>query len=266
MESYLARSSELGPHGHSDYVKTQLLLQSETARFPSDDEFRHTLRSANLYSHPCVQHVLASIENHDSREFLPLDDYSVEHVMPQQSPLPPAWRKDLGRKHQRIHDRWVHTIGNLTPTRFNPELGVRPVRPFAEKRDTEGGYRSRGLQTLDADLGQASVWNRKAMKQRGRRLAQLALSVWSYPDVPDATLEEARERARRTWIVEDHPQLQPGTPMRKLYDEICQAFDKLDLQAPEPLRKYISFKAQDAEGANVVDIIGLNPTKVRRVP
>ena len=145
-------------------------------------------------------------------------------------------------------------VPNLTLTRSNPELGVRP---FAEKRDTEGGYGSSGLQTLDADLRKSSVWNRKALKQRGRRLAKLALSVWSYPDVPDEILEEARERARRTWTLEDHPQLQPGTPMRELYDLICLAFDKLDLQAPEPLRKYISFKAQEAEGANVVDITPL---------
>ena len=247
----LARSSELGPRGHFDYVNTQLLLQSETARFPSDEEFRHTLKSADLYSRPCAQHVLASLENHDSREFLPLDDYSVEHIMPQQSPLPPAWRRELGRKHQRIHDRWVHTLGNLTLTRYNPELGARS---FADKRDAEGGYRSSRLRTLNADLRKAPAWTRKALKRRGQRLSRIALSVWPYPSVSAATLEEARERARRIWTVEDHPQLQPGTPMRELYDLICQAFAKLDLQQPEPLRNYISFKAG---GANVVDIIPL---------
>ena len=93
------------------------------------------------------------------------------------------------------------------------------------------------------------------MKRRGQRLSRIALSVWPYPSVSAATLEEARERARRIWTVEDHPQLRPGTPMRELYDLICQAFAKLDLQQPEPLRNYISFKAG---GTNVVDIIPLH--------
>ena len=68
-------------------------------------------------------------------------------------------------------------------------------------------------------------------------------------------LEEARERARRTWTIDDHSQLQPGRPMRELYDLVCRAFAKLELDQPEPLRKYISFKAG---GTNVVDIIPLH--------
>ena len=248
----LARSSQLGQCGFLEYVNTQLLLQSETARFPRDDEFRRTLKSADLYSRPCVQHVLASLENHDNREFQPFDDYSVEHIMPQQSPLPAPWCKELGRKHRRIQQRRVHTLGNLTLTRYNPELGASS---FAEKRDAETiGYRSSCLRTLNEDLCQASAWTGKALKRRGKRLAELALSVWPYPSVPAATLKEAEESTRRVWAVEGHPQLQPGTPMRDLYDLICQAFAKLDLQQPEPLRNYISFKAG---GANVVDIIPL---------
>ena len=91
--------------------------------FPSNEEFAHTLKTADLYSRPCVHHVLASLENHNTKEYLPLRDYSVEHVMPQQSPLPSEWRKTLGRNHQRIHDRWVHTLGNLTLTQV--QFGAR---------------------------------------------------------------------------------------------------------------------------------------------
>ena len=247
----MARSSELGPEEHFEYIQTQLLLQSETARFPSDEEFGHTLKTADLYSRSCAHHVLACLENHDSREYLHLDEYSVEHVMPQQTPLPSAWRQELGRKHQRIHDRWVHTLGNLTLSQYNSELGTRS---FADKRDMEGGYRSSRLRTLNADLVDASTWTRKALKARGRRLAGIALSIWPYPSVPDEQLAEARERNRRIWTIEDHPQLLPGAPMHELYDQICQALAKLGLQEPEPLSKYISFKAG---GENVVDITPL---------
>ena len=172
--------------------------------------------------------------------------------MPQQSPLPSAWRKALGRNHQRVHDRWVHTLGNLTLTRYNPELGSRS---FAKKKKAKGGYQESRLRTLNVDLCEATAWTRKALKRRGRRLATLALSVWPYPTVPAAMLEDARERARRIWTIDDHSQLQPGRPMRELYDQVCRAFSKLELDQPEPLRKYISFKAG---GNNVVDIIPLH--------
>lgn len=62
---------ELGPRDDFDHVKTQLLLQCESARFPNDEEFLRTLESADLYSRPCVQHVLASLENHGRKEVLP---------------------------------------------------------------------------------------------------------------------------------------------------------------------------------------------------
>ena len=212
----LARSSELGPRDHFDHVKTQLHLQSESARFPTDEEFLRTLESADLYSRPCAQHVLVSLENDDRKEPLLLDEYSLERVMSQQSPLPPAWRDHLGPEHQRIHDRWVHTLGNLTLSRYNSELSALP---FARKRDGRGGYKSGPLDTLNADLRQApgprpqaDAWIEEALQQRGQRLARLALSVWPYPSVPVAKLDKARERAHRVWTLEDHPQLLPGAP------------------------------------------------------
>lgn len=245
----LARSSELGPHDHFDHVKTQLLLQCESARFPTDEEFLRTLESADLYSRPCAQHVLVSLENDDRKEPLLLDEYSLEHIMPQQSPLPPAWRDHLGPEHQRIHDRWVHTLGNLTLSRYNSELGSLP---FARKRVGRGGYKSGPLDILNADLRQADAWTEEALQQRGQRLARLALSVWSSPSVPVAMLDEARKRAHRVWTLEHHPQLLPGAPMHHLYERLCQEAVQLGLRPPEFLRKYISFKY---EGVNVVDMI-----------
>ena len=164
----LARSSELGPRDHFDHVKTQLLLQSESARFPTDEEFLRALESADLYSRPCAQHVLASLENDDRKEPLLLDEYSLEHVMSQQSPLPPAWRDHLGPEHQRIHDRWVHTHGNLTLNWYNSELSALP---FAQKRDGRGGYKSGPLDTLNADLRQAPG---RRLDQRGATTARPA--------------------------------------------------------------------------------------------
>ena len=247
----LARSSEFGPNDHLEFIQMQLLLQSETARFPTDDEFLRTLESADLYSRPCAHHVLAALENHDRKEAMLLDDYSLEHIMPQQNPLPPAWRDHLGPEHQRIQDRYVHTLANLTLSCYNSELSSLS---FAQKRDRKGGYRSSPLQTLNSDLRRAPVWTEPVIHRRGQRLARLALSVWPHPSVSADLLEQARERAHRVWTLEDHPQLLPGAPMRDLYERICREFYLLGLQSPEFTRNYIAFKC---EGVNLVDVIPL---------
>ena len=36
--------------------------------------------------------------------------------------LTEAWRVDLGRNADDIHEEWLHTIGNLTLSAYNPEL------------------------------------------------------------------------------------------------------------------------------------------------
>ena len=186
----LARSSLLAPH-HLEHIRIQLILQSETARFQT------ALESADLYSRLCAQHVLISVENHDREPSLNqdvLEDFSVEHIMPQQSPLPPHWRAHLGPDHQRIHDRWVHTLGNLTLTRFNSALGTKS---FEDKLKGETGYVLSPLERLNDDMRNTDAWTEDAIRQRGQSLARLALSIWPWPSVPDAVLEEARERARR---------------------------------------------------------------------
>ena len=52
--------------------------------------------------------------------------------------------KDLGEQWKDIHTKYLHTIGNLTLTGYNPELSDRS---FVEKRDMKGG-----LQIVQFDL------------------------------------------------------------------------------------------------------------------
>ncbi|MHA7306911.1 GmrSD restriction endonuclease domain-containing protein [Arthrobacter sp. TMN-49] len=50
----------------------------------------------------------------------------------------PVWQDALGADWETVHDRYLHTLGNLTLTGHNPEYSDRP---FREKRDMEGGFR-----------------------------------------------------------------------------------------------------------------------------
>jgi hypothetical protein len=57
------------------------------------------------------------------------EESSIEHVMPQT--LTPEWYEMLGADAADVHTEWLHTIGNLTLTGYNPELSNRS---YAEKR------------------------------------------------------------------------------------------------------------------------------------
>jgi len=54
------------------------------------------------------------------------EQISIEHIMPQT--LSPTWKAELGKNFEQIHAQWLHTIGNLTLSGSNSELGNKPSR------------------------------------------------------------------------------------------------------------------------------------------
>jgi uncharacterized protein DUF1524 len=62
--------------------------------------------------------------------------------MPQNEELSASWKSALGPEWQRVHQTWLHTLGNLTLTGYNSEYSDKP---FLEKRDMPGGFRDSPL-------------------------------------------------------------------------------------------------------------------------
>ncbi|MEI2750210.1 MAG: HNH endonuclease family protein [Ferruginibacter sp.] len=116
-------------------IQASLLLLQSYRRFPSrrrvsSGRFRpRTFTTSAAGATGCV-----ALENHGKKERVAIDEYTIEHIMPQSEPLPPAWRKELGPEWERIHATYLHTLGNLTLTGYNSEYGNRP---FTVKRDRE---------------------------------------------------------------------------------------------------------------------------------
>ena len=71
-----------------------------------------------------------------ARSVFPVDEYTIEHILPQNENLSAKWREDLGPEWRRVQESWLHTLGNLTLTGYNAEYSDRP---FPEKRDMKGG-------------------------------------------------------------------------------------------------------------------------------
>ncbi len=130
-----------------------------------------------------------------------VDEYTIEHIMPQNENLSTAWKTELGMEWKRIHETWLHTLGNLTLTGYNSEYSDRP---FTEKRDMPGGFKESPLK-LNKGLGQLDQWNEDTIKERAGRLAEIALKVWAVPKLANDILEAYKPKAVTSgYSIEDH--------------------------------------------------------------
>lgn len=239
----------LDKNRYLESIKAHFLLLPSYRRFPRDAEFERELKSRDLYNLRSRSYWLRRLENHGRKEPVPVDEYTIEHILPQNENLSAEWRETLGRDWKRVQETWVHTIGNLTLTGYNPEYSDRP---FPEKRDMPRGFRESPLR-LNQGLGEVEVWNEAAIQARADRLAKQALEVWPAPALPDEVLECYRKTptAEPTYTIEDHPYLLSG-PMRELFEAFRKEVLALDPCVTEEfLKLYVAYKAE----TNFVDVV-----------
>ena len=143
----------------------------------------------------------------------------------------------------------MHTIGNLTLTRYNSEFGDRP---FIEKRDMKGGFRTSPL-NLNEGLGQLETWNLSAIQDRAERLTGIAVDVWPQPHLAADVLGRYRDQPARSdrYTLADHPNVVAGGAMQGLFETLRKEILALDPAVTEEVFKiYIAYKAE----TNFVDI------------
>ncbi len=150
-------------------------MNNSSRRFPDDAEFQHNFVHRNSYNFKRKDYLLRRLENHDRKEPVSMNEYTTEHILPQNENLSSEWQDMLGPDWLDVRNRWLHTIGNLTLTGYNSEYRDRP---FQEKRDMTGGFRESPLH-LNKGLGILDHWNEDAIKERAARLAARAMQIWS---------------------------------------------------------------------------------------
>ena len=234
-------------------IQAHLLALPSYRRFPTDDEFRRDLQTRDLYNFRSRSYWLRRLENHGRKERVAVDEYTIEHILPQNENLSPKWREALGADWQRVQQTWLHTLGNLTLTAYNADYSDRP---FAEKRDMpdapEKGLKQSPLK-LNQGLGVLETWNEDAIKARAGKLADLAVSVWSAPVLPRDILDAYRPKADAVteYTIDDHPHLLTPS-MRPVFEAFRKAVLALDpCVSEEFLKLYVAYKAE----TNFVDVV-----------
>lgn len=231
-------------------IQAQLLTLPSYRRFPSDEEFKRELALRDLYNFPRRSYWLRRLENFGRKERVPVDEYTIEHILPQNENLSAKWREALGDEWQRVQETWLHTLGNLTLTGYNAEYSDRP---FAEKRDMKGGFKESPLR-LNEGLGALANWDEAAIQQRAKRLAEQAVAVWAAPALSADVLETHRPKVERPvgYALGDHKHLADGSPMRPLFEAFRKEVLALDACVSEEILKlYVAYKAE----TNFVDVI-----------
>jgi predicted transport protein len=229
-------------------IQAHLLGMPSYRRFPTDDEFRRDLQTRDLYKFPRRSYWLRRLENHGRKERVPVDEYTIEHILPQNENLSAGWKKMLGVEWERIQQTWLHTLGNLTLTRYNSEYSDRT---FTEKRDMDGGFKESPLK-LNQGLGQLDHWNEDTIKARAEKLAGMALEVWAAPAISADVLAAYKPEAPTSgYTIADHPHL-----LTAKMHEVFEAFRK-EVLALDPcvteefLKLYVAYKAE----TNFVDAV-----------
>ncbi len=220
---------------------------TEKQRFPNNDEFKNLFITIDFYHFKKKKYFFERLENFDTKEPVNTQKCTIEHIMPQE--LTKEWERDLGENFQAIHDKYLHTIGNLTLTGYNPEYSNKS---FQEKQDMEKGFKDSPLR-LNQGLRDLKSFGEEETKKRANDLADLALKIWIYPNLNAETLEKYKpKKDKKEKKVYDLNSYKFGSHSRELFDILSKEIKALDEKIVENFNQdYISYKF----GKNFVDIV-----------
>lgn len=191
------KSGQIDKTDYLEGLKAALMELTHSQRFPSDTEFQDNLLTRDVYNLKTRDYqrgyLLGKFENYNRKEPIRVEDYTIEHIMPQT--LTDEWREELGVNWSDVHEKRLHTVGNLTLTGYNPELSNKT---FIKKQRAEGDFLDSPLR-LNKSLRDVARWDEKAIVNRAEEFVAKACEIWPHHGVTHERQQEAE------WTLADHP-------------------------------------------------------------
>lgn len=163
-------------------------------RWPDDAAVRDRIVDFALYRREGAKArvILETIEEaFGHKEPVDLNDpkIQVEHVLPQtisNSAAGRSWKAMLGENWQEIHEKFIHTLGNLTLTGYNPDLSNSNF-------DTKKDLLQESHLELNKHFTDLEAWNADAIVARCKKLVEDIIRLWPRPvsNLPYAASAEA---------------------------------------------------------------------------
>ncbi|WJK01955.1 DUF262 and DUF1524 domain-containing protein [Elizabethkingia anophelis] len=229
-------------------VQVAFQLLDSYKRFPDDTEFEREIVAKDVYNFRSRNYLLSNLENFGRKEFSNVDEYTIEHILPQNPNLSTDWQNMLGEDWKEVQKSYLHTLGNLTLTGYNSELSDKS---FAQKKSIDGGFDNSPLR-LNTYLRNAAKWDKEEIETRAKELGKKASQIWDRPKLSQDILDEytkTTEKETMHYTLEHFNFLQGE--MLELYNAISKRILNMDSSVKEEFKKlYVAFKS----ATNFVDI------------
>lgn len=185
----------------NDYVekiyKFMVSLATTKDAVLSDTRFKESLLYGNFYKNTKLcKYLLTVLENgyFDSKETVNVDaTISIEHIMPQNKTE--EWKKEIGSEYFMVHEKYLHTLGNLTLTGYNSELSDKPFRIKKQMIEEKSKFIS-----LNKDVINQEKWSVNAINERAERLSSLLLNIFKLPKTILEYKQDITQNSKHTAI------------------------------------------------------------------
>lgn len=246
-KTFATLKNEINTNDYVNSIKAFFVMRDDYKEFPNDDKFTAAFVSRDIYNMRSRNFILRHLENYGNKAPIIIENYTIEHIMPQNKNLNMEWQQMLGENWREVQKNYLHTVGNLTLTAYNSEMSDRP---FMEKMDMEGGFKESALR-LNSSIVKLTEWNEKKIKERALLLADKAKRIWIYPDITEEQLapyqitEKPTERySLKTYDV--------NVFTKTLFDVLDRRIQNLSPNVKREFKKlYVAYKLD----TNFVDVV-----------
>lgn len=246
-KTFATLRNEIRSDDYMNSIKAFFILRDDYKQFPDDDKFTSAFVSRDIYNMRSRNFILSHLENYGNKAPIIIENYTIEHIMPQNSNLSDEWKRELGENWKEVQKTYLHTIGNLTLTAYNSEMSDKP---FMIKMDMSGGFKESALR-LNAYLVKLTEWNEKHINERAQLLADKAKEIWRYPELSVAELApyQVDEKPIQRYSLESYD-INQFTKM--LFEMLDKRIMNLSPNVKREFKKlYIAYKLD----TNFVDIV-----------
>ena len=152
----------------------------------NNNEFKESLIHKQLYKKSICKYLLSSIEN-SGKEKINVSNMSIEHILPQKENSI-VWKEEIGENYRRVYETYLHTLGNLTITGLNSELGAKP---FIDKKEIiKENSKANILNEMVLNVDQ---WNERTILNRAKSLADKVIDIFDFDEVNVCVEEDNNE-------------------------------------------------------------------------
>lgn len=246
QKTFFTMKNNIRKDDYLNSIKAAFYFLDSYKVFPNDDMFKSALYSRNMYSLRISKYVFVKLENEGNKEPISYSGYTIEHILPQNKDMRDEWKQALGENYAEIQAKYIHSLGNLTLTRYNSEMGDKP---FAEKLEV---YKESAMHTLNKFVVQQSTWNEQTILARTEILSNCACEAWKAPELDEETISRYApqdEQVKQSYDIE-HYGMDMFTKM--LYLKLHETIMEVEPKAKEEFKKlYIAHKLK----TNFVDVV-----------